>query len=816
MAEQFTYLIIGNGIAGVTAAETLREENAAATIGMIAEDSLPVYYRPALKDYLGGRISEDRLWARAADFYRAQKIACLPGRVVEIQPDTHKVQLQSGQMVRYQKLLLANGARPARLLCPGAQLRGVFTLRTITDYQAVLERLPQVRHAVVSGSGTLALETVETLRQRNVRVTHLLRRSMLWSEVLDETASDLVLQQERHAGVDVCLAEEITEIRGTDGEVSGVVTNRGRKIDCDIVLVAIGIQPNIEVIGSGHIAHGRGLRTDGQMRTSAIDIYAAGDLVETRDRQTGRTRAIGQWYPAIQQARTAAYSMLGLLDHTQPFEASTFYNATFLYGLDFASAGLTHTQPGYQEIIAEPQARNYRKVLLKDGVPVGMLTIGERSQALALKRAIDHRVNLQTVATRLFTTDFHLDDWLDRQGIPPPFLSARKGDNAASHKDMQEQTQEHRKQSMEGPMLTSQPRREEKEALLVHIAESGIHLPETVLGKSSIVTIGRQAGVHLLIDERSVSRRHAEILYTNDQYVLRDVGSSNGTFVNTRRLETGRGYILQANDQIRFGSIVKFRFLIRALNPAVQDPLPIQTARQAIPEQPYSNNTPPRLTTNRTPALNPDGSLLPPGATLPVPPDIVATFKEVPTLIILPEGASGESNNAPQVYLLKTGKHVRIGREKGNDIEIADAVMSRRHAEVLASSSGFYIHDLGSSHGVLVNQVRIEGPHRLTHGDCIVLGSTLIFFVDLQAGREPTEQLEKLPAKPRRTERAATPANAARPERPDATGRVAAAAAIHMQSPGKMPQVVICPHCGIANMRVARFCAGCSALLSNA
>ena len=383
MAEQAapTYLVIGNGIAGVTAAEILRVEDSAATIAVIADEPSPVYYRPALKDYLGGRVQEDKVAARATSFYQDHRIRFLPERIVGIQPVQHSVQLQSGRQLSYNRLLLANGARAARLNCPGQQLEGVYTLRNVADYQALLQNLNETRHVVVIGSGTLALETIETLRHRSYSITHILRRRTLWSEVLDATASDLVLQQEQRDGVDVRLQEEVVEIFGKDDQVSGVVTRSGEQIACETVIIAIGIEPIVDFIKTSGIACGRGVKVDNRMRTNAVDVYAAGDVVETTDVLTGRTRVIGQWYPAIQQARAAAYSMLDLLDITAPFYASTFYNATFLYGLDFASVGITNA-PGYQEIIAEPRPRIYRKVLLKDGIPMGMLSLGNRKQAL--------------------------------------------------------------------------------------------------------------------------------------------------------------------------------------------------------------------------------------------------------------------------------------------------------------------------------------------------------------------------------------------------------------------------------------------------
>src|SRR5437588_763727 len=159
MAERNEYVVIGNGITGVTAAEILRAEHAGADITVVADDPFPVYYRPALKDYLAGRVREDKLWARPNSFYQDHNIRFLPERVIGIQAGQHTVQLQNGRQIGYNKLLLSSGARASTLKCPGIDLLGVTTLRTVADYQAVQSHLATARHIVVSGSGTLALET---------------------------------------------------------------------------------------------------------------------------------------------------------------------------------------------------------------------------------------------------------------------------------------------------------------------------------------------------------------------------------------------------------------------------------------------------------------------------------------------------------------------------------------------------------------------------------------------------------------------------------------------------------------------------------
>ncbi len=705
------YLIIGNGIAGVTAAEILREEAPAAHISVVADDQYLVYYRPALKDYLAGRVHEDKLWARSGSFYQDHNIQFVQERVAGIQAGQHIVQLQSGGELTYSRLLLANGAHASRLTCPGNELEGVTTLRTVADYQATLARLPKARRIVVVGSGTLALETIETLRHRGYQVTHLIRRQTLWSEVLDQTASDLVLQQERRDGVDVRVEEEIAEITGANGQVKGIVTTHGTRIACEMVLIAIGVEPNIDFIKRSGIGCGRGAKVDGSMRTNAPDIYAAGDVLETLDATSGRVRVLGQWFPAVQQARVAAYSMLDMLESKAPFRSDTFYNATFLYGLDFAAVGVTNGRD-YQALVADPQPRTYRKVLLKDGVPVGFLLLGDRKQGLALKRAIDHRVNLQSIASQLFADDFKLNDWLDRQGVPSPLLGFKRSSYAndgmlAAPTDVL-------------PVITLVPLK----------TEELLRLSETRMPPTGTHIVGRQAGVFLLIDHGSVSRRHAELRVANGQLTVRDLGSSNGTFVNNTRLTPQQPRILKANDSVRFGTLAIFSVRIteaakpqpkpkaRVNNGASMAGFTMFAQAQTTIYQPSAKAAP-----MSQPILQPDGALRLPESSIAIPAATVETFKSTPTLIVLMDGAT------PQAIPLRTKKVFSIGRDKGNDVRLSDVVASRHHAEVAPGPEGFYIRDLGSSNGVTVNQTRIDNPYLLKHGDRITIGSSRIYYM---------------------------------------------------------------------------------------
>ena len=571
MKTSSSYIIIGNGIAGITAAEILRAEDPTSSISIVANDPYPVYYRPALKDYLGGRIAEEKLWARPRTFYQEQRIRFVPARVTGIHSAHHTIQLHDGQQLSYNKLLLANGAYARRLNCAGADLSGVYTLRTVADYQEIVRHLNIATNIVIYGGGTLALESAETLNHLGFNVTHLLRNRTIWSEVLDETASDLVLQEERRADIQVRLNEPIQELIGKNGQITAILTANGNTIPCDLLLVAIGIDPIIDFIQSSGILCRRGVVVDEEMRASVPDVFAAGDVIETTDPLSGKTRVLGQWYPAIQQARIAAYNMLKLINVPR---TGTFYNATFLHGLDFVSLGLSplpkQSSPVYQEIVADPEPRNYRKLLLSDGIPIGAIFLGERKKALPLKRAMDHHVNLQSVAKRIFAADFDLDTWLDQQHIPPAIFTVQKDvlDDPAYSLDSDRTTQLTISQQTSPIPVSLLSMLDDKPSLVLLSKQS---TPRAVpLPYKTRVSIGRDQENTIVLADTATSRRHAEIFgVPGTGFYINDLGSSNGIYINKERMT--KPTRLQHGDRIIIGNTLLYCSLQKdAVAPATQ------------------------------------------------------------------------------------------------------------------------------------------------------------------------------------------------------------------------------------------------------
>ena len=625
MAEHLSYVIIGNGIAGVTAAETLRQEQPSAEITIIAETPTPACHRPALKDYLAGRVSEETLFARRPSFYADKDLRFLLDRVIDIDVAQHQLVLRRGQGISYDRLLLATGARSRRPTCPGNDLAGVLTLRSITDYQVALRFLEIARHVVVYGGGPLALETVDTLRQRGLRVTHLLHRRQLWANMLDRTASELILHQEQEAGVEVRIEDEIAEIIGKQGRVMGIVTRNGARIPCDMLVMAIGSEPVIDFIKASGISCERGVVVDHAMRASSADVYAAGDVAETLDPLTGRMRVLGQWYPSMQQGRAAAYSMLGMLDALRLRHAAMYSNAylhpinTFsLFGFDIATIGLTNVSaPAYQEVVADIKTHIYSKALLKNGVPVGMLSFDGSRDTLAFKRAIDHAADLTSVVSCLFDRDFKLATWLDAQKVPAPVLAvrrtrtnaplatitparARRSQFAPAIPLLELPDENRRSTEFELPANSNSyalpviptaaflaPVLPARTAQMLAASDDIDHAPTLILNQqdpdmavapehthtpisqTETLAIGREAACALVINHQSISRHHAKITYANGAYILRDLGSRNGTFINETRLLPNRDYPLKPHDHIRIGSLITYQFMLRPVAPGV-------------------------------------------------------------------------------------------------------------------------------------------------------------------------------------------------------------------------------------------------------
>jgi len=324
------YLIVGTGAAGLAAAEAIRGHDDSGEILLVGDDPHGYYSRPGLAYYLSGELPERMLFPFSEHDFGRLRLRRRHGRAVGLDPAAHEVHLEGGERLGYDRLLLATGSQATRLPNPGADLRGVVKLDDLEDVRQILQQCRRGRAAVVVGGGITALEIVEGLLARRMRVHYLLRGDRYWSNVLDEAESRIVEDRLRHEGVQLHYHTELAEVLGKAGHVAAVRTQDGSAIACDLLAVAIGVRPRIELARSAGLETDRGILVSETLQASAPDLFAAGDVAQVFDPFSGRAVLDVLWGVAVAQGRAAGLNMAG---HTVAYRKGVPFNVTRLAGL---------------------------------------------------------------------------------------------------------------------------------------------------------------------------------------------------------------------------------------------------------------------------------------------------------------------------------------------------------------------------------------------------------------------------------------------------------------------------------------------------
>ncbi|MDN7524118.1 MULTISPECIES: FAD-dependent oxidoreductase [Burkholderia] len=323
-------VIVGGGAAAIAAAVTLRQEGYPHAITLLSADADPPYDRPNLsKDYLAGTAEADWLPLRAPSFYAEQRIDVRCNtRVTRIDPAQRSVELADGSRIEYGALLLATGAEPNRLNVPGADLPHVRTLRSRADCDALIAKLKTARRCVVVGASFIGLEAAAALRTRGLDVHVVAPDPHPMSRVLGDALGDTIKALHEAHGVVFHLGTTPARI-GPDS----VTLSNGDVLPADVVLVGIGVHPNVELAQDAGLAVERGVTVDRFLQTSAPGIYAAGDIARWPDPLTGERIRVEHWVVAERQGIVAARNLLG---QQRPFDAVPFlwsqhYDLTLRY-----------------------------------------------------------------------------------------------------------------------------------------------------------------------------------------------------------------------------------------------------------------------------------------------------------------------------------------------------------------------------------------------------------------------------------------------------------------------------------------------------
>jgi NAD(P)H-nitrite reductase large subunit len=298
--DKIKYLIIGNSAGGIGAAEAIRQVDKTGSVAIISDEPYPAYSRPLISEHLSHGLPVEKMLFRPAGFYEANNIQTMLGRRVE-QLDTRgrSVKLDDGTTITWQKLLLATGGQPIVPPIKGIGGRGVFNFITLDDAKEIDRFLGgEAGRVVVIGGGLIGTSATEALLGRGLKVTVVEMKDRVLNTILDQTASALEAEAMALAGVDIITNHTVAEINsspGKSGSVTGVTLDDGRKIGCNLVVVAIGVTPRAELASASGIKVNRGIVVDRHMATSHPGVYACGDVAEAYDFVYGEARLTPIW-----------------------------------------------------------------------------------------------------------------------------------------------------------------------------------------------------------------------------------------------------------------------------------------------------------------------------------------------------------------------------------------------------------------------------------------------------------------------------------------------------------------------------------------
>jgi NADPH-dependent 2,4-dienoyl-CoA reductase/sulfur reductase-like enzyme/nitrite reductase/ring-hydroxylating ferredoxin subunit len=375
-------VIVGGGAAGNAAAEMLRREGYDGPVTLIsADESLP-YDRPNLsKDYLAGAAPEEWIPLRSSDFYREQKIDTMTSTsVTAINPRTKQAMLSDGRALVYGALLMATGAEPVRLSIPGGDLPHVCYLRTLADSNRIIEKAKSAKRAVVIGSSFIGLEVAASLRERKIEVAVVGKKSLPLEKILGPELGELIHETHKEHGVQFHLGRTPAAI-----EDRHVRLDDGTVLDCDLVVVGIGVRPNIALAEQAGVATDNGVVVNEFLETSVPGIFAAGDIARWPDPRAGSIR-VEHWVVAARQGQTAARNILGA---REPFVLAPFFWSNH-FDLHIHYVG--HGSAADQACVSGNLKAKDASVIFRDGEkPTAVASVGRDLENLKAELALERR-----------------------------------------------------------------------------------------------------------------------------------------------------------------------------------------------------------------------------------------------------------------------------------------------------------------------------------------------------------------------------------------------------------------------------------------
>jgi len=421
------YLIIGNSAGGIGAAESIRGLDRENPITILSDEPYPAYSRPLISEYLSCERTLEEMLFRPVDFYEQNNIDLMLDKQVKSLDLTGKrVELDGGEKIAWNKLLLATGGVPIVPKMEGLDKKGVFKFLTVDDAKAINDFLTDHSRAVVIGGGLIGISVSEALTKRGVPVTIVEMKDRVLNTILDERASAIAEEMITQTGIRVIVNNTVSEIIG-EKAVEGIVLDSGEVIPCDLVVIAIGVLPRTELVKGTGIEINRGILVDRYMATGVPDVYACGDVAEAYDFVINANRLIPIWPNAYIGGMAAGANMAGVKTE---YPGGTVMNSINYFGLDITSAGTVIPPNDKCEVLTRDSDGIYQKVMLSGGQVIGMVFVKDIEKSGIIFGLMRDRIDVSGFKQALLAEDFGLaymprEVWQERLGNVSLLVSKR-------------------------------------------------------------------------------------------------------------------------------------------------------------------------------------------------------------------------------------------------------------------------------------------------------------------------------------------------------------------------------------------------------
>ncbi|MFX1465817.1 MAG: NAD(P)/FAD-dependent oxidoreductase [Promethearchaeota archaeon] len=417
--NRYKYVIIGNSAGGIGTVEAIREVDKVNGIAIISDEPYSAYSRPLISYLLAEKVKLDDIYLRNPNFYEDNGVTTFFGtQATNIDFEEKKVTLENGNELQYDKLLLATGGTPFVPDMPGLDKKGVFrgfnTLDTALELQKTIAE--KKGRAVILGGGLIGLKAAESLRMKGPEVIVVELLDRLMPLVIDQRASQWVETVLEKQGIKIITGNTISEITGkisNPNEVGGVILKDGSTIRCDIVVIAIGVRPRIELVRESEVEVNRGILVNKKMETSVPDVYACGDCAEVYDFIIDSFRLTPLWPTAFVGGRIAGFNMAG---DCKEYHWGTSMNSTTFFGFPIISAGiinLSEEEKSDYEILSRNTEKFYKSIILKDNKIMGFVLANEIDRAGIFLGLMRNKIDVSEFKDDLLSEDFgliHLSD----------------------------------------------------------------------------------------------------------------------------------------------------------------------------------------------------------------------------------------------------------------------------------------------------------------------------------------------------------------------------------------------------------------------